>query len=583
MLAMRSSSRSGVTGVTAALGLVLSALPSAADPVFTDVTSSAGVGYLQHAPQSGANCLFGWCEPERLTGGAAVADVNGDGDVDLFVTRLDDHDLLFLSEGDGTFSDGTSAAGLAGSSIQTNGAAFGDIDNDGDADLFVTTLGDGTAPNDRDYLYLNDGSGSFSEAAIARGAAAQGATMRTGFGAAFGDYDRDGWLDLMSVEWRVLHPVDHSRLLRNRGVAQPGFFDDQTAAAGLSLASVDGFAPAFSDLDADGWPDLTIAADFGTSRLFWNDGDGTFTDGTASAMVGTDENGMGSSIADWDGDGDLDWFVTAIDDPADTCSSMNCNWGSSGNRLYRYDGSRTFGDATDSAGVRAGYWGWGAAFFDYDNDGDLDLAMTNGIDFPGMTIDDPFNANPMRLWRNDGPGAMTEVSASAQLTDTGAGKGLLVVDYDDDGDLDLFVVNNAGQPRLYRNDGGNANAWLRVRAVGVAANRDGIGVRVRVQRTPDGDEQLREIGSASHFIGQSERIAHFGLGPGLASVHSVVVEWPGGPTHSFSDVPANQTLVVYEISPSTPARGGGALWLAAGLLFGIAAALLRPGGVRRGR
>ncbi len=331
------------------VGFVSSA---SADPVFEDVTVPAGVSYLQHAAQVPPNCIFGsFCEVDRMSGGAAVADVDADGDLDLFVTRLDAPDILFLNRGDGTFEAAGPPAGFAAYDLQSNGAAFGDIDNDGDSDLFITVVGEqGDPTNNRNYLFINDGAGAFSESAVGRGAASAGSPRRT-FGVGFGDYDGDGFLDAHVTEWLPVQP-SNARLLHNEGLQNPGHFSDETSAAGVSQNLVDGFASSFTDLDGDGWPDLVVAADFGSSRLYWNDGDGSFTNGTTSAGVGSDENGMGSTFGDFDADGDLDWFVTSIFDPNETCEIHGCNWGASGNRLYRYDGARSFSDATDAAGVR---------------------------------------------------------------------------------------------------------------------------------------------------------------------------------------------------------------------------------------
>ena len=228
----------------------------------------------------------------------------------------------------------------------------------------------------------------------------------------------------------------------------------------------------------------------------------------------------------------------------------DCFWGTTGNRLFHNDGQRKFSDATDAAGVRQGYWGWGAAFFDYDNDGDLDLVMTNGVDYgfipPSMRELFPFLHDPMRLWRNQG-GVMTEVSAAAGITSTLSGKGLLTFDYDGDGDLDVFVVNNSGHPVLYRNDGGNSRNWLRVKLRGRDSNRNGIGARIWVTTIAAGPSQLREIDGGSHYLGQSELTAHFGLGSGSAPVAEVRVEWPQtGRTQRFENVARNTTLLVTE-------------------------------------
>jgi hypothetical protein len=534
------------------------AASAVATPLFTNVTKEAGVDYVQFVIPDPPPAL----EPLYMSGGAAAGDYDGDGWVDLYVTRLGAPGILFRNKHDGTFEDVTVAAGLGGGPLTGNGAGWVDIDNDGDLDLYVTSLSD-----TRFYLYINDGAGHFTEEAVARGAAVAGVDQHFGYSVAFGDYDQDGWLDIHTTEWRPnpLNPsgaLANARLLHNRGAAAPGHFEDVTAAAGVALDNISpngsfSFASRFTDLDGDGWPDLIITSDFGTSRLFWNNRDGTFTDGTVAAGVGKDENGMGSALGDYDGDGRLDWFVTSIFDPAHTCATAPCQWGFTGNRLYRNMGNRTFSDQTDAAGVRNGFWGWGAAFFDFDNDGDLDLIMTNGVDFPGQALDAPFNADPMRLWRNEGAGSMTEISAAAGITDTGSGKGLLTFDYDHDGDLDVFVVNNAGHPVLYRNDTVTDSGWLRVRAMG-RQNREAIGAGVTVRTMTGGPSQYREIDASSHFLGQSETTAHFGLGPGIDPVAEVKIRWP----HSFTlqtlnNVSRNSTLVAQEPVPPVTLKVNG--------------------------
>ena len=545
--------------------------------LFTDVTAESGLSYIQHEFRATPDCMFAGYPPgatgclvERATGGAAAADYDGDGWPDLFVTRLDGPGILFRNLGDGAFTDVTDAAGLGSVSYPTNGAWWGDIDNDGDQDLFVTTI---AAP--RFLLFINDGNGSFREEGVERGAAVADDAPRAGMSVAMGDFDRDGWLDIHTTEWRLAQYVErdgpahaHARLLRNLGAEKPGFFEDVTDAAGVSMADAESltqsgfdgafsFGTAFVDLDGDGWPDLAVAGDYGRSRLFWNNGDGTFSDGTVAAGVGTDENGMGSTFGDVDGDGDLDWFVTAIASSfpclgGESYLTGMCDWRPSGNRLFVYEGDRRFSDQTDAADVRDGYWGWGAAFFDADNDGDPDLIMTNGFVLTEHEV--VFNDDPMRLWENDGTGRMAERSADAGILSTAAGKGLLTFDYDRDGDLDVFVVNNAGEPTLYRNDGGNAAAWLRIRLIGSASNRDAIGARVEVEVDVGAGVQLREAGVATHFLGQSEATLHFGIGSGLGAaageppvVARVTVIWPASGIRTvLEDVPANATIVVRE-------------------------------------
>ncbi|MEM8680869.1 MAG: VCBS repeat-containing protein, partial [Planctomycetota bacterium] len=345
---------------------------------------TAGVDYRQHNYEEAPN-------DDRqvyMTGGAAAGDYNNDGWVDLYVTRLDAPDILFENQG-GTFVDvTTSAFGPNPMNIASNGAQWGDIDNDGDQDLYVTSIG-----TTGYQLYINDGNGQFSEQAVMRNAGVTGSDPHYGMSTSFGDYDLDGYLDIHTTEWREDAQIDYqdlpynARLLRNAGASNPGHYTDVTVAAGVAMDDVpingnplrfeaQSFSSRFTDLDRDGHPDLIVASDHRTSRLYWNNGDGTFLDGTVAAGVGTDEYGMGSTVGDFDGDGDLDWFVTSIDDDLYQVPQRD------GNRLYRNEGNRVFTDATDDAGVRHGDWGWGASFVDFDNDGDWDIAHTNGMDWP---------------------------------------------------------------------------------------------------------------------------------------------------------------------------------------------------------
>lgn len=521
---------------------LLGQTPASAQPVtFEDVTVAAGVNYLHwDGVQPAQELLPGLI----MTGGAAAGDYDNDGWVDLYVTRISAPNLLFRNMHDGTFQEVGAAAGVALNSTSSS-CTWADVNGDGFLDLFVSTwTGFG-----HQYLYMNDGTGNFTDEAALRGVALPAGGIRRRFASvAFGDYDRDGDLDLFVTEWNglILYETGigaRNLLFRNDG---NGFFTDVTVAAGISLPTTWGFTPRFSDINNDGWPDILIAADFGTSRLLSNLGNGQFSDITRAAGVGTDENGMGSTIGDIDNDGDLDWFVTSIFDPDQSCTTQSCGWGDSGNRLYRNDLNNTFTDATDTAGVRDGYWGWGSAFFDFDNDGDLDLGMTNGFSNSG-TFSLRFLTDPIRLWQNDGTGVMTEVSAAAQFTNTGNGKGFLVMDYDRDGDMDVFIVNNAGNPVLYRNNGGNNNSWLKVRLRGHRTNRDGIGARIFVQVTNGGPTQMRELNCGNNYMSQDELEAHFGLGNGVTTIQTVTVQWPAsGLEQVFNNVAAGQSLLVEE-------------------------------------
>lgn len=547
-------------------------LPSASPPptasparCFVEVALQSGIDFIHYEPPSPPP----FYEQVFYAGGAAAGDFDGDGWDDLAVSRLGEPSLLlFRNRGDGSFEEISARVGLQVPGARLNGVAWGDVDNDGDLDLYATALG---ADQHRHYLFVNEGHVRFSEEGVARGAAVVTAEPHFGFSVSVGDFDLDSFLDLHVTEWRPqahnrFNAPTHNRLLRNRGAAQPGVFDDVTFEAGVNMDRIPplradlgfglAFASRFADMDDDGWPDLLVAADFGTSRLFWNQGNGTFLDGTVAAGVGTDENGMGSTVADVDGDGRLDWFVSAIWDPRARCQGeQGCYWGTTGNRLYRNVGERRFVDVTDLYGVRDAGWGWGASFFDPDNDGDLDLVVANGIHLPILdlvglpALDDDYETDALRLWENIGS-PMRDVARAWGIDDTGQGRGVLVWDYDRDGDLDVFVVRNADRPQLYRNECGRKRHWLRVNVRGTRSNRDGLHARVRVWRHAGAQPQMREIDGGSNFLGQNERTAHFGLGEDGAPVYQVEVRWPAtSATRVWHAVPVNSLLVAEE--PST--------------------------------
>ena len=541
----------------------------AAQPHFTDVTFAAGIDYVQGPLLT----EFSMATVIAHTGGAAAGDFDGDGWTDLFVTRNDNTDILYRNLGNGHFSDVTSASfGANPINTSTNAPAWGDIDNDGDLDLYVSVVNQA-----QHLLYINQGDGTFAEQAAARGASiGNGTDPIYGTGISLGDYDRDGYLDMFVAEWRpgsILVGPYQARLLRNRGAVAPGEFIDTTIAAGISMEVAPGvsiglpksFSPRFVDFDGDRHPDLLVTGDNQTSQLFWNNGNGTFTNGTEAAGIATGLNDMGSAIGDVDGDGRLDWFITDI---FRTDGSVPLN--ETGNRLWHNDGNRQFSDQTTSAGVRNAHWGWGTAMFDYDNDGDLDIGATNGfVSFPGF-----FN-DPTKLFENDGSGIFDEVGEAVGFDHVGQGRGLLTFDYDNDGDLDVFLANNGEQPVLYRNDGGNDNGFLRIDLEGTLSNRDGIGALIRV--TPDLDEptifMVREVDAGSHYLSQSEFTAHFGLGDSITSIDEVVIEWPSGITQRLTDLQINKKITVTEMAVPEPSTL---------LLFGMAAGFLGFTTIRKG-
>ncbi|MEM6750594.1 MAG: FG-GAP-like repeat-containing protein, partial [Planctomycetota bacterium] len=502
----------------------------------TDVTAAAGLTHAQGPPVSGGftNELFG------MTGGAAAGDVNGDGHVDLFFTRIDNTDVLYLGDGAGAFTDASATAFPAPINAATNGAGFFDLENDGDLDLYVTTIGE-----TGHQLWVNDGSGVFTEQGVALGASIPSGdgTTTAGTSVSFGDYDGNGYVDAYVAEWRFpgTGTPRFGTLLQNTG----GQFVDATAAAGVSMDDGNGlswsFVPEWGDFDGDNDLDLHVASDFGTSKHFWNDGDGTFTE-DLTGTLGTGTNDMGVASGDLDGDGNLDLFVTSIyfDGAADAHPN--------GNRLYMGTGSASMPDETSASGTRNGDWGWGAEAFDFDHDGDLDLGMTNGF------IDgDQFTSDPSRLFENDGTGAFTDVAAAEGLVESGQGHGFLTVDIDDDGDLDVLITRTGDAPMLLENDAADQGLdWLMLDLEGVASNKQGIGAKIIL--TPDltapGDTMLREVSGSPSFLSVTEAVAHFGLegltGDGV--VDQIDILWPSGLTQTLTDVPVNQRLTILETS-----------------------------------
>jgi hypothetical protein len=362
--------------------------------------------------------------------------------------------------------------------------------------------------------------------------------------------------------------------LHNLGAARPAHFQDVTDTAGIRMPMYSGvtlpqlktetgeprpvsMTPRFTDLDGDGLVDLPITSDYDTTKLYWNNGDGTFSDGTESAGVRLGLNDMGSAIADYDGDGRLDWFVTDI--------TWTGKAARDGNHLYMNLGGRAFADMAASSGVKKGGWGWGTSFFDYDHDGDLDLVSTNGFPIgPGAESRNRgarggFLDDRAMLWRNNGEGGpattFSDVSAMVGMNDVGQGKALLVFDYDNDGDLDVFMANHGmDPPTLFRNDGGNSVPWLRVRTTGSVSNRDGAGALITVS-----DPRLKwplvyEVNRSSNYLGQNEQTAHFGLGERISdTVQHVSIRWPSGRRQEFQNVPVRTTLEARE--SESPAIG----------------------------
>ena len=484
--------------------LLLLSMLYAGTPVFTDVTAQAGILFEHRYRAAG--------EPAYIAGGVAAADVDGDGLVDLFFTSGDQgRCALYKNNGDGTFRDITSLAGLSLSNRFNCGPVFADVDGDDRPDLLVGGLYD--APP---LLFRNLGEGRFEDVTATSGLVIAATT----YGGAFADVDRDGDLDLFTAHWAE---DEGNFFWENQG---DGRFLPADQRIGLPTPLPYTFTPNFADINGDGWPDLLLTSDLGNSRLFINNGNGSFDDRTSAVI--SDENGMGATVGDYDNDGDCDWFVSAIGTP------------SSGNRLYRNDGAGNLEDVTDQSGVRQGFWGWGAAFADLDNDGWLDIFHVNGFYGPFAA---GYHDTPARLFHNNRDGSFSEMAAAAGIADMGQGRGVVCLDYDGDMDLDIVIANNGGPARLYRNDSGGNGLILDL--IGPPGQRDAVGAVLTIESGPAAG-RIHQVRAGNNFVSGDPRLIHLGLGQ--QETLDLTVQWPDGRFSRAAGLAAGQVhRLVYPV------------------------------------
>jgi enediyne biosynthesis protein E4 len=490
-------------------------------PIFSEQTSAAGLALFTTSTTE-------TIDTEEMMPGAAAGDFNRDGWIDLFALGGGVvADKLYINNGDGTFTDHAAEWGVAAIHVGA-GVAVGDYDKDGWLDIFVTSHG---VANNRivgqHRLYRNTGKNSFLNVATAAGVNRTSTTIPDGYSAAFGDYDLDGDLDLAVAGWEWSTPGVH--LFQNNG---DGTFTEVTTQAGVMATQFAGFTPCFNDMNGDRYPELLVAADFGTSRYFVNQRNGTFV--TTAAGVDSYAFGMGSAVADFNNDGQDDWFITSIYDENPLEPERK------GNLLYYNQGNHQFVEKAEPAGVADGHWGWGVVAIDVNHDGQLDLLETNG-----WKMEPKFQELPGKLWLNNGNETFSEVAAAAGYNLSTQGRGIIHLDYDNDGDQDFVVTSREDELRLYRNDLDNQNAnWLHIRldTHGTPSLApDGIGARIRV-RTGE-SSQYRTLNGCPSYLSQSELAAHFGLGT-AQTVDEIVVTWPDGEITRLINLAVNQTITI---------------------------------------
>ena len=523
---------------------------------FTDIRKAAGITFKQDSTQTEERYYL-----ETMGTGVGWIDYDQDGLMDLYFVQSGPTDIykpptplrsaLYHNNGDGTFTDVTEKAGVAGEGHYGQGVAVGDFDNDGYPDLYVTGYG-------RAILYHNNGNGTFTDVTAKAGVADEGNWSTS---AGWFDYDKDGYLDLVVTNYIEWSPQNNlwcgERRPGYRSYCNPnnykgqktklyhnnhdGTFTDVSDKSGVGKPESKGMGVVLADFNGDGWTDIAIANDTWPNFLFLNNHDGTFRDvslisGLAASEDGKYEAGMGIDAADVDGDGLLDVYVTHLDLEL--------------NRLYHNNGDETFTDVTYKSGIgnkAVLLSGVAAKFIDYDNDGWMDILQLNGamLDNVNLYHGEISYKEPLLMFRNLGQGRFEKASDALgpDFMKPVAGRGLATADFDNDGDIDIATNNRGDNPELLRNDGGNANHWLEVLLIGTQSNRDGIGAVLKL--TSEGFAHVEQAEGGTSYMSASDSRIHFGLGK-RTKIDSLVITWPSGRVDKLTDVPVDKIIAVKE-------------------------------------
>ena len=533
------------------LSLFLLAAGSAASqpPIFVDVTEEAGIHFKHNSGATEHKHII-----ETMGSGVVFFDYDTDGDVDLYFLQSGNvpegkpqtlGNVLYRNEGDGRFTDVTETSGT-GDTGYGMAAATGDIDNDGDLDLYVANFR-------QDRLYQNNGDGTFTDITEAAGID----NTLWSIAAVYLDFDVDGDLDIFVVNYLVYelsmpvstykgiigygHPRSYKGtpdvLYRNNG---DGTFTNIAGKTGVSNpVEGRGMAAVAWDYNKDGLPDIYVANDTNRNFLYHNNGDSTFTDESVFIGIGYDDRGgaegsMGVDCADYDGDGWLDLIVANSEKAT----------------LYKNEEGLFFTDTTADSGLEQPtlpFVGFSPLFLDYNNDGHPDMFCANGNpqDIVEILTGNETYAQRDQMFQNNGDGTYTDVSATAgtYFGEAFVGRAAATADYDNDGDMDIVIMNSNQRAVLLRNDGGNRKNWLSIKLVGTRSNRDGIGAKVTL--TTEDTTQIREVKSGSSYASGSDTRLLFGLGESQ-HVKKVSIVWQSGTFQELEDIPTNQILTIVE-------------------------------------